>query len=83
MKMSTIKHKLWGKLKKKSHDTYEIVPVKDSELFNIKSKKYDWLGSNYTFEEAICWVEHYRAIEFKKLCYQALYERRKKRTKDL
>ena len=83
MKTPTIKHKLWGKLKKKAHDAFEIVPVEDSELFSIKSKKCDWLKSNYTLEEAIDWIEHYRAIEFKKLCYQALYERRKKKTENL
>ena len=75
-----MKHKLWGKLKKKAHDAYKIIPVKDSELFSIKSEKYDWLSSNYTLEEAIDLIEDYRATEFKKLCYQALYERRKRRT---
>jgi len=83
MKTPAIKHKLWGKLKKKAHDAYEIVPSKDSELYAIKSKETGWVSSNYTLEEAIDWIEHWRASKFKKLCYEALYERRKKRAKDL
>lgn len=83
MKTPAIKHKLWGKLKKKAHDAYKIVPAKDSELFNIKDKEYGWFSFNYTLEEAIDWVEHFRAVEFKKLCCRALYKRRKKRTENL
>lgn len=81
--MSTIKHKLWGKLKREAHGTYKIVPEKDLEQFSIENKKDDWAKSGYTLEEAIYWIEHYRTVEFKKLCYQTLYERRKKKVKDL
>lgn len=83
MKTPTIKHKLWGKLKKKARGTYKIVPVKDSALYSIKNEETDAIRSNYTLEEAIYWAERYRAIKFEKLCYQAIYERRKKRVENL
>lgn len=83
MKTSTIKHKLWGKLKKEAHNAYKIVPAKDSELYNIKHEETGYIHSNYTLKEAIELVEVYRSYKFKKLCYQALYKRRKKRIKNL
>ena len=83
MKTCTIKHKLWGKLKKKAHDAYKIAPAKVSGLFKVKDEENNWFSSNYTLEEAIDLVEYYREVEFKKLCYQALYEHRKKRVENL
>lgn len=82
MKTPTIKHKLWGKLKKEAHDSYKIVPVKDSMFYYIAVKGEE-LSSHYTLEEAIERTEYLRMLKFQELCYQALYERRKKKVKDL
>ena len=82
MKTLAIKHKLWGKLKKEAHDSYKIVPVEDSKLYFIEyGSGYRSFG--YTIEEAIDRVEELRISKFQRLCYQALYERRKKKVKDL
>ncbi len=84
MKTSTIKHKLWGKLKKEAHNSYKIVPVEDSERYFIFYEEFGDCGSfTYTLKEAIDKVEYLRAFKFQKLCYEALYERRKKKVKDL
>lgn len=83
MKTSTIKHKLWGKLKKQAHDSYKIIPLKDSELYFIKYEESGYSSFHYTLKEAIDRVEYLRIVKFQKLCYQALYERRKKKIKDL
>lgn len=82
MKTPIIKHKLWGKLKKQAYDYYKIIPAKDSMFYSIVAADGE-VRSRYTFEEAIEWIKRYREMEFKRLCYEALYERRKKKVKNL
>lgn len=82
MKTFVIKHKLWGKLKKRAHDSYKIVPAENSQLYFIEYED-GYRSSIYTLEEAIDRLEELRIEEFQKLCYQALYERRKKKVKDI
>lgn len=95
-KKDAIKHKLWGRLKKKAHDFYEVRPSKDNEFYEIwrpryphedwfKSDMYDWVRQEglLDLDEAREIVEDYRENLFWKLCNEALYGRRMKKVRNL
>jgi hypothetical protein len=89
MAKNTIKHKLWGKLKRQARMKYKIFPVENSSMWEIKVLDSDcylyWGYGSFighkpvtfnTIEEAQDYVENARQIEFHALCNKALYERR-------
>lgn len=84
MKGKGIRHKLWGKLKKQAHDYYKIVPEEHSENYALAFKSrntenYIPFVNDITLEKAMQRIEVLRERLFTEICYEALYERRKKK----
>ena len=95
-KKNCIKHKLWGRLKRKAYDFYRIKPFERGDWYQIWRKRYP--GENYfasdefdfillegalEFDEAVEKIEMHRQTKFWELCNEALYQRRLEKCKNL
>lgn len=85
-----MKHRLWGKLKRRAKEKYRIFPVKGyNNLYEIgfldgdHYESYNPCPTYRSLEDAIRRVEWMRDEYFEKICCEVLYKRRCKKLEDL